>query len=223
MQAVRQGVRSSQCLQEPQEGDHKIIHQWAHVVVFGNEEVFTELSYDTSECSEFCLSGVSLMLVVICGVSGLLHPRGCLCLPSGLRCHSDRWRWGRIGEGGGSEKQKHFELKALWAACPHQVNKPNRLWSHTRDPVTSTSTPTPPTHTLSVKPLCSLCRPTLRKDPSSVRSVKHCSAPLFLYSVIYSSTTVSMSVSPCVHLNLNTYTQWGCNNQPFTWAKEQII
>lgn len=46
--------------------------------------------------------------------------------------------------------------------------------------------------------LCSLCRPTLRKDPSSVRSAKLCSAPPSLYSVTYSSTTVSMSEQLCL-------------------------
>lgn len=58
----------------------------------------------------------------------------------------------------------------------------------------------PPLHIINMLMLLgSLCRPTLRKGPSSVRSAKPCSAPPSLYSVTYSSTIVSMSVLLLVH------------------------
>lgn len=48
--------------------------------------------------------------------------------------------------------------------------------------------------------LDSLCRRTLRKGLSSVRNAKRCSAPPSLYSVIFSSTIVSITIYVSIRL-----------------------
>lgn len=104
---------------------------------------------------------------------------------------------------GGAKKKNNnrsFELKALQAAFPHQVNKPKQLRRRTIFSHAIKKLHHCPQwgrrelflHMINILVLlCSLCRPTLRKDPSSVRSAKLYSEPPSLCSVTYSSITVS--------------------------------
>lgn len=111
------------------------------------------------------------------------------------------------GGGGGQKNRSTLNLKPLEPLCPHHVNKLNWLRSltpssshiHLRSLIDIHCGGKEAVHSAdTLMPLCSLCRPTRRRGPSSVRSAKLCSARPSPYSAIYSSTIVSMSVIPLV-------------------------
>lgn len=129
----------------------------------------------------------------ICEVCGLLHPWGPPCLLWGLRCHSGG-QVGHGGEGRGTVRKTEalWTLSPLELLFPQQVNHPK---THGLLPPSPSLSPPRQLRLHVVNMPHSSCRPTLRRDPSSVRSVKLCSAPPSPCSAIYSSTTVSVPES----------------------------
>lgn len=147
-----------------------------------------------------------LLVAVICGVSGHFHPWGSLCLLLGLSCHSDRYVVG--GTDGCRKNRSTLNLKplkllvfikstnligygALSKILLHQFTKPPRRPRRGGRQLVL--------HFINML-LDSLCRRTLRKGLSSVRNAKRCSAPPSLYSVIFSSTIVSITIYVSIRL-----------------------
>lgn len=166
--------------------NHKKVSLFCYMRIF----VCGSLSYICLlKMAEVCDQSVSLE-VGICEVCGLLHPWG-------PRVYFGDWgvtqtdRSGMALRGGGEAEKTEalWTLSPLWAALLQQVSRPK-----THDLLPSSSSLSR-ARQLCLHTPCSSCRPTPRKDPSSARSAKLCSAPPFPCSVTCSSTTVS----ECLH------------------------